>query len=298
MAIGRGSNCAPDSRSRAERARFLVPVTPAAAAGALWCRALAGGGESTGRGQACRRPDCVRALLLLLAPIFIFAHANAAKKSHRLVRSPRLGRWGVVFDKYNFRTGPFSGLPVLLNVWKGDMSFVGPRPIAPGSGAGFENIAARRFAVRPGIFCLWWIRMRANTAYGSEALADAEYVDTRSFLGDLGIALRAVPASLNENGTAVKPPVVNLLGIPINNLTMDEATAKRAARQEREKGGCVQADEGVHKRAQTASFCARRICLKGNEIGSQIGQTVPQSFMFHYKTKLSSGCHRGEKKWK
>jgi N-acetylglucosaminyldiphosphoundecaprenol N-acetyl-beta-D-mannosaminyltransferase len=165
-------------------------------------------------------------LLLLLAPLLVFLHSRRAKEDRRLVRTPRLGRWGVLFDKYSFPEGRFSDLPVLINVWKGDMSIVGPRPITPGAGAEFARMTARRSAIRPGVLCLWWIRTRANTAYGNEPLADAEYIETQSFMGDLGIALRAVPASLSEGKTVTAPPLVNLLGIPINNLTMEEAVAR------------------------------------------------------------------------
>jgi N-acetylglucosaminyldiphosphoundecaprenol N-acetyl-beta-D-mannosaminyltransferase len=162
-------------------------------------------------------------LLLILAPILLYLHWKGAADGHKLVRTPRLGRWGVAFNRYSFSSGVLANVPALMNVWKGDMSIIGPRPVAPGDVNSIDRILWKRFDIRPGLFCVWWIRTRANTAYGTEALADAEYLDTRSFPGDLGIALRAIAASAHGQTTAVAPARVDLLGIPINNLTMEEA---------------------------------------------------------------------------
>ncbi len=103
------------------------------------------------------------------------------------------------------------------------MSFIGPRPVSPGEVSSSDRLAWKRFDIRPGFFCLWWIRSRANIGYGTEAVADSEYIDSQTFLGDLGIALRAIPASLYGQGAALAPDRVDLLGIPINNLSMEEA---------------------------------------------------------------------------
>ena len=67
-------------------------------------------------------------------------------------------------------------------------------------------------------------------AYGTKvqsllgsATSDVEYVDSRSFLGDLGIALRSIPASLYGERASRAPDQIHLLGVPINNVTMDDA---------------------------------------------------------------------------
>ncbi len=163
------------------------------------------------------------ALLAFLGPIWLILEVLNLNKAARLIRSPMLGRWGCIFNKYSFSSGPLSGLPALINVWRGDMSIIGPRPVAPAEVASCDRPTWKRFDVRPGLLCLWWIRVRANIAYGTEALADAEYVDSHSLMSDLGIALRAVPASVYGRGVALAPSRVDLIGIPINNLTMDEA---------------------------------------------------------------------------
>ncbi|MBM3262097.1 MAG: sugar transferase [candidate division Zixibacteria bacterium] len=73
---------------------------------------------------------------------------------------------------------------------------VGPRVVAPGEISPREQTARKRYNVRPGLVCLWWISKRANIAYGSEVEADGEYVDTFSVWGDVGITLRSIPAIL------------------------------------------------------------------------------------------------------
>jgi N-acetylglucosaminyldiphosphoundecaprenol N-acetyl-beta-D-mannosaminyltransferase len=162
-------------------------------------------------------------LLFVSAPLLLSLYFANRMKGGTVERSPRIGRWGVIFNEYSFPFGFARHLPSLINVWTGDMSLVGPRSIAPGSVSASERLAWKRFSTRPGLLCLWWIRSRANIAYGTEIGADVEYVETQSFMGDMGIALRAVPAAFYGEGVAMAPDRVELLGITVNNLTMEEA---------------------------------------------------------------------------
>jgi N-acetylglucosaminyldiphosphoundecaprenol N-acetyl-beta-D-mannosaminyltransferase len=136
----------------------------------------------------------------------------------------------LIFEEYSFSGGVMRSLPALFNVWRGEMSLVGPRAVAPGDVSASERLAWKRFNTRPGLLCLWWIRSRTNIAYGTEIGSDVEYVETQSFLGDLGIALRAVPAAFYGEGVEVAPDHVNLLGIEINNVTMEEAVDEIVAK--------------------------------------------------------------------
>jgi len=94
--------------------------------------------------------------------------------------------------------------------------------VGPGDVSAADRSAWRRFNVRPGLICLWWIRQRTNIAYGTESDADSEYLDSRSIWGDVAIGLRAIPAAFYGEGIAVAPERIDFLGIPIHNLTMDE----------------------------------------------------------------------------
>ena len=170
------------------------------------------------------------ALLLVLAPLLLLLYGLNRLRGGDIERSSRLGRWGCIFEQYSFSSGVARGLPALVNVWLGDMSLIGTRPIGPGEVSPAERLAWKRFNTRPGMLCLWWIRSRTNIAYGTEIGSDLEYVDTQSLMGDLGIALRSIPASLYGEGVAAAPDHVELLGITVNNLTMDEAVEDLVAK--------------------------------------------------------------------
>ncbi len=177
-------------------------------------------------------------LLLLLSPLLGMAYLAAGRK---LRRSPRVGRWGETFDELSFAgsaSAPgrlmarlhVNSLPVLFNILRGNMSFVGPRPASPEDLSPRQRAARKRFDVRPGLISLWWIRRRANINFDSEAESDGEYVETQTVWGDLGIALRAIPAALYGESTTVAADVVSILGIRINNLTMSDALEALLAR--------------------------------------------------------------------
>lgn len=173
-------------------------------------------------------------LLLLLWPIMVLSYFVPGTA---LKRTPRVGRWCATFNEFSFETSAgfagrilnglrFSRLPVLINIVKGDLSFIGPRAVSPGDLNPGERAARKRYDVRPGLISLWWIRRRANIDYTTEVDVDQEYVETQSVFGDLGIALRAIPAVLYGEGVATAPDLVTILGIPINNLTMADTIEK------------------------------------------------------------------------
>jgi lipopolysaccharide/colanic/teichoic acid biosynthesis glycosyltransferase len=84
-------------------------------------------------------------------------------------------------------------LPQLINVLKGEMSLVGPRPdVVP-----LRNYQAwqrRRFAVVPGITGLWQVCGKNDTTFDTMVRLDILYIRRRSFLLDMRILLRTIPA--------------------------------------------------------------------------------------------------------
>jgi N-acetylglucosaminyldiphosphoundecaprenol N-acetyl-beta-D-mannosaminyltransferase len=176
--------------------------------------------------------------LLLLSPVLILAILAARLVGGGVIRNVRLGRWATHFDMYLLvfpensflsRIRSLHRLPALCNVLKGDMSFIGPRPIAPGEEFAEKRIAWKRYNMRPGLMSLWWIRKRANIAYSSEVSLDLEYIETANFWGDIGIAVRAIPAALYGSGASNAPPQIKFLGVRIDNFTMAEASARIVA---------------------------------------------------------------------
>jgi exopolysaccharide biosynthesis polyprenyl glycosylphosphotransferase len=94
-------------------------------------------------------------------------------------------------------------LPQLLNVLRGDMSLVGPRPLPVRDYQGFEEEwHRRRFSVRPGITCLWQVSGRSGIPFDRWMELDMEYIDRWSLWLDLKILLRTVPAVLKGSGAA------------------------------------------------------------------------------------------------
>ena len=91
-------------------------------------------------------------------------------------------------------------LPQLLNVLRGDMSLVGPRPPLPSEVEEYGEVELRRLSVTPGITCLWQINGRSQLPFDKQVELDLEYIMKRSFWLDLLILLRTIPAVLTCRG--------------------------------------------------------------------------------------------------
>jgi exopolysaccharide biosynthesis polyprenyl glycosylphosphotransferase len=86
-------------------------------------------------------------------------------------------------------------LPQLWNVFRGEMSLVGPRPAPPREVEGYDMWHRRRLSMKPGITGLWQVTARGSNDFDERAELDLAYIDRWSFWLDLKILVRTIPAA-------------------------------------------------------------------------------------------------------
>ncbi|MGI9127217.1 MAG: sugar transferase [Roseomonas sp.] len=99
------------------------------------------------------------------------------------------------------RSTSLDELPQLINVLRGEMSLVGPRPVQEAEIDRYYGASAAHYmAVRPGITGLWQVSGRSETSYESRVALDVAYVSRPSLLADFSILLRTPVAVLSRRG--------------------------------------------------------------------------------------------------
>ncbi|MEO9097804.1 MAG: sugar transferase [Candidatus Baltobacteraceae bacterium] len=113
----------------------------------------------------------------------------------KIRNDPRLHAFGGIL-----RRTSVDELPNLINVLRGEMSMVGPRPPLPSEVEHYDARARRRLSVKPGITCLWQAGGRSNVDFETWMELDNRYVDEWTPWTDLGIVLRTIPAVIRGEG--------------------------------------------------------------------------------------------------
>jgi len=107
-------------------------------------------------------------------------------------RITRIGKW--------LRRFSLDELPQFLDVLKGKMSLVGPRPPTPREVARYSPADRRRLAVKPGLTCFWQVSGRSNIDFSGQVKLDVQYIESAGLWLDTKILLRTVRAVVGGNG--------------------------------------------------------------------------------------------------
>ena len=120
---------------------------------------------------------------------------EGADVKFKLARDSRITHVGRILRKTSL-----DELPQLVNVLRGEMSLVGPRPVPPYEVAEYTESDVERLAALPGITGLWQVRGRSEVPFGEMIRMDREYVRRQSLSLDLQILLATIPAVLFGRG--------------------------------------------------------------------------------------------------
>lgn len=113
----------------------------------------------------------------------------------KMKADPRITRVGKYIRKYSI-----DELPQLINVIRGDMSLVGPRPPVPSEVDLYTGRDRRRLEVIPGITGLWQVSGRSDTTFEQQVDLDIDYLESRGLVQDVIIMLKTVPAVFSGRG--------------------------------------------------------------------------------------------------
>ncbi len=125
-----------------------------------------------------------------------YRHLNdGATQLYKSRQDPRITRVGAILRRYSL-----DEVPQLLNVVRGDMSLVGPRPALPSEVEAYDSDVNRRLRVKPGLTGLWQVSGRSDLSWEDTVRLDLYYVDNWSMFADIQILLRTAKAVFGGSG--------------------------------------------------------------------------------------------------
>ncbi len=115
----------------------------------------------------------------------------------KIKNDPRVTRIGKFIRKTSI-----DELPQLLNILKGDMSVVGPRPALPREVAQYDDYAKLRLLITPGLTCYWQVQNKRDKITFDEWMdMDIRYIKERTFLGDIKLIFQTLKVAVTGQGT-------------------------------------------------------------------------------------------------
>ncbi len=115
----------------------------------------------------------------------------------KMQRDPRITNIGKWIRKFSV-----DELPQLINVLRGEMTIVGPRPPVPSEVAQYEAWQRRRFSVRPGLTCVWQVSGRNEISFEEWMYLDMQYIDHWSLAQDFALIIKTVPVVVTGRGAS------------------------------------------------------------------------------------------------
>ena len=132
-------------------------------------------------------------------PAYLNAHPEAAREwteTRKLKADPRVTLVGAVLRQLSL-----DEIPQLINIIRGEMSIVGPRPIVGEEVKLYGVHAAAYLRTRPGLTGVWQVSGRNDVSYHERAAMDRAYVENWSFGTDLVLIVKTIPAVITSRGS-------------------------------------------------------------------------------------------------
>jgi exopolysaccharide biosynthesis polyprenyl glycosylphosphotransferase len=127
----------------------------------------------------------------------LMAHNEQTGPVFKMARDPRITRVGRFIRRFSI-----DELPQLINILRGEMSIVGPRPPVPSEVTKYEAWQRRRLSVRPGLTCVWQVSGRNQISFEEWMYLDMQYIDHWSLAHDFQLILKTVPVVLTGRGAS------------------------------------------------------------------------------------------------
>ncbi|MFC1612118.1 sugar transferase [Myxococcota bacterium] len=124
-------------------------------------------------------------------------HNEQSGPVFKMENDPRVTGIGRFIRKYSI-----DELPQLINILRGDMTIVGPRPALPSEVEQYEPWHRRRLCMRPGLTCYWQVSGRNEIGFDDWIRLDLQYVDTWSLTVDINLILKTFPVVLSGRGAS------------------------------------------------------------------------------------------------